>query len=106
MFQNILTSTKTRREYITKLYESLNAAVFGYAGALISPTKNDQHLQIRLVKETMDLKRFLRLPSVTTYMLMNRHSASPEVVKINDVPADATGSTVLLQSSSPHSPDL
>ncbi len=70
MFQSLKASTKNRREYLTKLYESLNAAVYGYGGAVVSPVGPDEEganqlLSIRLVKETMDLKRFLKLPFVS-----------------------------------------
>jgi hypothetical protein len=69
MFQTLKATTKNRREYLTKLYESLNGAVYGYGGAVVAPVgkKDDsnQMLSIRLVKETMDLKRFLKLPFVS-----------------------------------------
>jgi hypothetical protein len=66
MFQSLKSSTKNRKEYLTKLYESLNAAVYGYGGAVIAPVgQQEQMLSIRLVKETMDLKRFLKLPFIS-----------------------------------------
>ena len=47
---------------MTKLYEMINTAVHGYAGAAVSQLPGSETLLIRVAKETMDLKRFLRLP--------------------------------------------
>jgi hypothetical protein len=95
MFQSLKASTKNRREYLTKLYESLNAAVYGYGGAVVTPVgkKDDSNhmLSIRLVKETMDLKRFLKLPFVSQYL----YKPGERPIKLTDVPQDASGSSML-----------
>ncbi len=102
MFQSLIASTKNRREYLTKLYESLNAAVYGYGGSVVSPVGPaeegaNQMLSIRLVKETMDLKRFLKLPFVSQYL----YKPGQPLIKLTDVPQDASGSSMLFQTSAP-----
>ena len=97
MFQSLLSSSKNRREYLTKLYDSLNSAVYGYGGAVLQvhPSLPDA-LSIRLVKETTDLKRFLKLPSSSNFLHLNRHSEeSSTILKLTDVPADGASSSVL-----------
>ena len=59
---------------------------------------------IRVAKETMDLKRFLRLPFATQYLWSGRHQADGgQLLKLSEVPADASGSSVLFATTSPHS---
>lgn len=102
MFQYLLASTKSRREYVTKLYESINAAVYSYSGAVVtSLPASENTLMIRLVKETTDLKRFLKLPFASQYLYQNRHDANGgQLIKLSDVPVDGAGSSVLLSTTS------
>ena len=96
MFQQLVSSSKTRREYITKLYEALNAAVYGYACTLATPIPNSSDYMVRVVKETMDLKRFLRMPFASQYLWQNRQAADGgNLIKLMEVPADGAGSSVL-----------
>ena len=56
-------------------------------------------LSIRLIKETMDLKRFLKLPFVSQYLYQQGQAP----IKLTDVPQDASGSSLLFQTSAPWS---
>ena len=105
MFQTLLATSKSRREYQTKLYEKLNAAVYGYGGAVLHlhPSLPDA-LSIKLVKETTDLKRFLRLPSTSHFLHLNRHNQETStLLKLTEVPAEPGNPAVVAQSAAPWS---
>jgi hypothetical protein len=36
MLQSLKASSKTRKEYLTKVYETINSAVYGYGGAVLT----------------------------------------------------------------------
>ena len=53
-------STKNGKDYLIKLYELLNTAVYGFGGAVIASVGyQEQMLSNRLVKGSLDLKRLL-----------------------------------------------
>lgn len=109
MFQSLRANTKTRREYLTKLFEAINSSITGYGGAVVSslPHPNQDSLHISLVKETMDLKRFLRLPHASQYLWSNRHSQDGgQITPLTDVPAELAGSSVLFQTTEPKTQKL
>ena len=96
MFQSLITQSKSRREYLTKLYDSLNAAVYGYIGATV--TGRNGWLNVRVHKETMDLKRFQKLQFTSQYLCKKDDG---NLIKLTDVPLDSSASGLLLQTVSP-----
>ena len=77
--------------------------MFAYAGVQVTPGPSDS-LQIRLVKQATDLKRFLRLPFASHYLYLSRHDPTQaQLLKLTDVPGDAAGSSVVLASAAPWS---
>ena len=63
MFPNLISSSKTRREYLTKLFDALNQSLPAYLGATVNhlPDSNKQKHMIKIVKEAFDLKRVQKL---------------------------------------------
>ena len=93
MFPTLRASAKTRREYLTKLYESLNAFVAGYSGAALTalPSSTSTY-HLRIAKETMDLKRFIRLPYASNYLWDTQENT---FTPLSHVPVDLASSNVL-----------
>jgi hypothetical protein len=60
---------------------------------------------IKIVKEALDLKRFLNLPFYSQYLYSNRHlpTSGGEILKLQDVAQDAAGSSVLFSTTAPWS---
>ena len=70
MIKSILKKTKTRKAYLTKLYETLSGAVYDYSGIVVNELPNDKSkLLFTITKEQMDLKRFQKLPFQSQYIL-------------------------------------
>lgn len=82
----------------------LNTAVHGYAGTAVSHLPGSDTLLIRVAKETMDLKRFLRLPFASQYLWSGRHQPDGGALQpLAEIPADLAGSSVLFATTAPHS---
>lgn len=78
--------------------------VYGYGGALLSshPSLPDA-LSIRLIKETTDLKRPLKLPFSSHYLYL---SSNQSLLNLTDVPLDGSPGSVLAQTNAPWTQSL
>ena len=75
--------SKTRREYITKLYEVLNSVVPAYLGASVHNVPGDNKFKIiKVHKESFDLKRYLKVQHQTHYLYDREHQ---KVTKLNNI---------------------
>ena len=71
----------------------MNNAVYGYAGIIATPLPHSKdHLLVKVAKETMDLKRFLKMPFYSQYIY---DIPANNLTKLNDVPQDSAASSVV-----------
>eukprot|EP00347_Sterkiella_histriomuscorum_P007160 403350033 len=114
MFQSLIQSQKSRRDYLTKLFDALNSALPAYLGATVSRLPDDHSKNkylVKIVKEALDLKRVQKLQYQSQYLLEKDTSsdqfASGKVQRLTTVPLDASGqSSLMLASQSPWSDQL
>jgi hypothetical protein len=76
----------------------LHQNIYAYAGAEITPIQKSQLVSIKLMLSHCDLKRFQDISSSLTFLV---NKESKEVISLNQVPQDETGSTLFAKTTEP-----
>ena len=72
-----------RREKLSVLYDLLHKGVYAYTGAQVRATQNPNLINIKLLLQQADLKRFSNLNSSLSFML---DKSSKSLVSLTPVP--------------------
>lgn len=70
MIKSLKQQSKSRRDYLHKLYAQLTYKIPAIQAAVVSNTPNADALNIKLVKSAVDLKRFQELQSSSSYLYL------------------------------------